>query len=296
MNILLITGGDSSERVISLKSAKQVKKALAGNGYKVYVYDVKKGYAPLKKLVRKFDVIFPVLHGEEGEGGGLHKFLSSFKTPIVGSRNWRAFKKAWYKISFKKFCVRNNISTAPWKIVKSEKDIARFGFPSVLKGSSGGSSKEVVILTSKKDLQKYSSKKIVNSRLPIFVERFLNGVEVTVGVLNNKAFPILEIVPPEGQWFDYKNKYLPTTKELVNAPSLSELTRKEVQKIALSIHKKLDLGSYSRLDFIVSGRDIYVLEVNTIPGLTENSLLPKAASAAGINFKKFVKILVESAK
>ncbi|MCL5435155.1 MAG: hypothetical protein M1405_02085 [Patescibacteria group bacterium] len=145
MKVLLLTGGNSSERKISLLSAMQVKKALIENGHKVKVYDLKNGYSPIKKLSKSFDVLFPVLYGEEGEGGVLHKFISKIEKPIVGTRNYKEMQKAWYKIPFKKFCDKNKIFTPDWKIVKSERDVLKFGFPSVLKTSSGGSSKEVVI-------------------------------------------------------------------------------------------------------------------------------------------------------
>lgn len=141
MKVLIITGGTSSERRISFMSAKQVKKALGESGHKVKLFDFKKGYKELKKLSTDFDVIFPVIHGEEGEGGALQKFLSSLKVPFVGG-DPKGFKQGWYKIPFKKFCEGNNIPTSPWKRINSKNQISIFGFPCVLKSSSGGSSKE----------------------------------------------------------------------------------------------------------------------------------------------------------
>ncbi|MBI2195879.1 MAG: ATP-grasp domain-containing protein [Candidatus Levybacteria bacterium] len=296
MRVLIVTGGDSPERKISFLSAGNVRGALEKKGHKVKFFDLRKGLEILENELEKHDIVFPVLHGEEGEGGDLHKFLSAFKTPIVGSRNWQAFKKAWYKIPFKKFCDKNNIKTAAWKKIKKKEDLLKFPMPFVLKASVGGSSKEVVIVKSNKDLNKKLLRELVESGQALFVESFIAGVEVTVGILNNKALPVLEIVPPKGEWFDYKNKYSGETREIPNAPSISEQTRKKVKNIALDLHKKFDLGSYSRSDFIVAGNDIYVLEVNTIPGLTEQSLLPKAAKAIGISFPEFCNILVRTAK
>jgi len=294
MKILVITGGTSSERKISLISAKAVKKALEENGHLVKLFDFKKGYPNLKKVIPDFDVIFPVIHGEEGEGGELQKFLSKSKKPYVGG-DWKGFKKGWYKIPFKKFCLENKITTSPWEKVTKKEDIIKFGFPCVLKSSTGGSSKEVSIIYSEKDFKKATIRKLLNSRLPLFVEKFITGVEVTVGILDNKVLPVLEIIPPKGEWFDYKNKYSGTSQEIPNAPSLSLELQKLVQKIALNIHKKLRLGHYSRIDFIVSNDIAYVLEVNTIPGMTVQSLLPKAAQTAGISFPDLIKKLVEIA-
>lgn len=292
MKVLIITGGSSPERKISFMSAGEVKKGLEEFGYKVKLFDLRKGYKELKKNLKKFDVIFPVLHGEEGEGGQLQKFLTSLKIPFVGG-DPKGFKKGWYKISFKKFCEKNNIPTASWRKVSSRKDILRFGFPCVLKSDSGGSSKEVVILKSKNDLKNSLCQKLLKSEFKLFAEKYLPGVEITVSIFQNKALPVVEIIPPEGEWFDYKNKYWGATKEIPHAPSLIPKLRDLVQKIALKIHKTLNLGHYSRIDFIVSDGKPYVLEVNTIPGLTASSLFPKAAAAVGIPFPKLMDKLVK---
>ena len=295
MKVLLITGGNSSERRISFMSALNVKASLKENGHKVTLYDLKKGYENLRKQSKKFDVLFPVLHGEEGEGGKLHKFLSKLNKKVVGTKNYKDMKEAWYKISFKKFCDKNGIPTPVWKTIKSDKDVLKFGFPCVLKTSSGGSSREVFILKSKSDLRKY--KKEILKHKDLFVEKYIKGTEVTVAVLNNKTLPILEIVPPVGGWFDYKNKYWGLTQEIPDAPSLSEKTKKKVRGIALLIHKHFNLGSYSRTDFMVDEKDIpYALEINTIPGMTQGSLVPKGAKAAGISFNQMTEILIKSAK
>lgn len=296
MKVLIVTGGDSSERKISLWSARFVKEGLEKRKHEVSVFDLRKGLDNLGKIVEGFEVVFPVLHGEEGEGGDLHKFLSRFRIPIVGSRNWKGFKKAWYKIPFKKFVDKNQIQNARWKIIRRKKDLDNFPLPFVLKASIGGSSKEVVIVKDKKDLNQKLVNDLLKSKAQLFIESFIEGVEITVGILNDKVLPVLEIVPPKGEWFDYKNKYSGKAKEIANAPSLNTTRRKKAQKIALDLHRKFDLGSYARYDFMVSGKDIYVLEVNTIPGLTSESLLPKAAKAAGMNFPAFLEVLIKTAK
>ena len=296
MNILLLTGGNSSERKISLLSAMQVKKALLENGHQVKVYDLKNGYFPIRNLAKKYDVLFPVLHGEEGEGGKLHKYLSKLKKPVVGSKNYKGFQQAWYKIPFKKFCDKNGIKTPKWKIIKDKNDVVEFGFPCVLKASNGGSSREVVILKSEKNLKRNNFKKLITSRNPLFVEKYLEGTEVTVGIINDKTLPIIEIIPPKGSWFSYKNKYVSTTQEIPFAPSLDNKTQKEIKAITLKIHNNFALGTYSRIDFIVYKGIPYVLDVNTIPGLTPGSLLPKQAKAAGISFNQMMEILIKSTK
>lgn len=294
MKVLIITGGDSPERKVSLTSAKNVKAALEKKGHNIKLFDLRKGRSLLGSLVPEFDVLFPVLHGEDGEGGGLHKFLTKFEKPIVGTRNYEVLQKGWYKISFKEFCGENGILTSPWKRVGSKKDLLEFGLPNVLKSTNGGSSKEVVILKDKNDLNSYAFRKLLGSGFKLFVERYLPGVEVTVGILLGKALPLIEIVPPKGSWFDYKNKYSGKTQEIPHAPSLTSKLKKEVGLIAENIHNTLGLGSYSRIDFIVSDGKPYAIEVNTIPGLTSESLFPKAAKAQGIEFPDLMDRLVLS--
>jgi len=294
MKVLLITGGNSSERVVSLNSANNVKEALIENGHEVKLYDLQQGYNSIKKTALQFDILFPVLHGGEGEGGKLHEFLSKINKPIVGTRNYQGLQKAWNKIPFKKYCDQNGIKTSPWKIVKTKQDILDFGFPSVLKASNGGSSKEVIILKSAKDLSA-KAEELLNSGMPLFVEKLLTGTEITVGILNGKVLPLIEIVPPIGEWFSYENKYSSITKEIPFAPSVSKDLQTRAQEITLKIHRHFDLGTYSRTDFMTTTDEVYVLEVNTIPGLTSESLLPKAAKAAGLSFGEFLEVLIRNA-
>lgn len=291
--VLIITGGISSERSVSLISAKEVKKGLEESGFSVSIFDLKKGLPKLKEAIKKCDVCFPVLHGEEGEGGDLQNFLESSKIPFVGG-DPKGFKQGWHKISFKKFCDKHNIKTAEWKQVSTAEDITNFGFPAVIKNSSGGSSKEVMILQTKADLKSAQCQKLIATG-HLFVERFIKGVEVTVGILGDQAMPVIEIIPPENSWFNFQNKYSGVSKEIPFAPSVSKKIQTKVQKTALKIHQILNLGHLSRIDFIVVGSDHYVLEVNTIPGMTSESLFPKAALATHITFPKLVKKLVEMA-
>ncbi|OGE30627.1 hypothetical protein A2631_03660 [Candidatus Daviesbacteria bacterium RIFCSPHIGHO2_01_FULL_44_29] len=301
LKILIISGGGSSERKISLWSAKQVKLALRSKGYKVKVFDLRRGTDDLKKLSKSFDVIFPVLHGEEGEGGELQKFLTTLKVPFVGG-DWKGFKKGWFKISFKKYCDQENIKTAPWKRINSItlsgviREVCRFGFPCVFKTSNGGSSREVMVLKSEHDLKLPNFKRLSRSGADLMVEKFLIGIEVTCALLDDRALQLIEIRPPGDGWFDYENKYSGDSEEIPNAPSLNEETKQKVQQIALSIHQDLKLGQYSRIDFIVSSGEPFALEVNTIPGLTANSLFPKAAKAAGIEFPELMQQLVKTAR
>lgn len=294
MHILIVTGGSSSERKISLLSAKGVKGALVANGHTVTVFDFKRGYDQLRTALQKCDMVFPVMHGKEGEDGTLYKFLRSAKKSYVGSEP-KGAKVAFDKILFKKYCDAKGVLTAPWKVITNKQGIVRFGFPCVLKATYGGSSHEVALLHTEKDLASSRVKKILTLPCRWYVEELLHGVEITVGVLNGKALPVIEIVPPTAGWFDYKSKYSGESKEIPFAPSVSSKIQKQAQALALRIHKDLRLGSYSRTDFIVQNGKLYILETNTPGGvgLTSQSLLPKAAKAVGISFEKLVQQMLK---
>lgn len=294
MKILIITGGSSSERKISLISARAVKNALETKGHDAVLFDFKKGYPAMKTLLKEFEMVFPVMHGKEGEDGNLYRFLRSLKKPYIGSHPEGA-KVAFNKILFKRYCGSKHIPTAHWKIIKTKGDIIRFGFPCVLKAAYGGSSHEVDVLHSKKELSRAQVKKILALPHRCYAEKLIKGPEITAGVLHGKTLPIVEIVPPKGGWFNYKNKYSGESKEIPFAPSVDKKVQKRAQKIALRIHKDLDLGSYSRADFIVENGIPYILEINTPGGvgLTSESLLPKAAKAVGITFEELVERMLE---
>lgn len=294
MKILIITGGTSSERKISLLSAKNVKKGLESSGHKVFLFDLKKGYSKLKKKVLDFDVIFPVIHGREGEDGTLYTFLQELKKPFVGCSP-KSSLIASDKILFNKFCDQNKIPKPEWRAIKTLTDIKKIGFPCVLKAAQGGSSREVAILLSEKDLKNALVKKIFSLDDQFLAERYITGIEITVGVFFDQALPVIEIVPPLKGWFDYKNKYSGESKEIVGAPSLDAKAKKKAQKIALKIHKTLNLNPYSRTDMIVLDNQPLVLEVNPPNGvgMTSQSLMPKAAKAIGLELPKLLDEIVK---
>lgn len=296
MNILIVTGGTTSERKISLVSANSCRKALELKGHKVTLFDLKKGVANLRKIVSNFDVIFPIIHGRQGEDGSLYNLLRKFGKPFIGN-DCLGTKKAFNKITFKKFCDKNKLPTAKWTQIKCHHDILNFGAPSVLKAANGGSSREVLILKSQEEITGRKVNNLLRQADYFFVEEYLEGVEVTAPILQDKPLPLVEIVPPEGQWFDYNNKYNGQTKELVGAPSLDEKTKRHIQFLVLFIHKKLELGPYSRTDIIVSNNQPYILETNSPCGVgfTDESLFPKAAAAAGISFPQLVDYLINLA-
>ncbi|MBI2338386.1 ATP-grasp domain-containing protein [Candidatus Daviesbacteria bacterium] len=295
LKILIITGGTTSERRISFMSARQVKLGLEKSGHQVKLYDLKKGTVS-KSMTKNFDIIFPLIHGKQGEDGSLYRSLQKLGKPYVGCEP-EATKKAFDKILSNKIFDQAKLPRPKWKIVKNIGDIKKFGFPCVLKAASGGSSREVIILHSEKDTKKNLFKKILSLQDKLFVEQLIKGTEITVGVFLDQALPVIEIVPPQGGWFDYKNKYSGQSQEIVGAPSVDRKTQMLAQEIALKIYKKFNLSPYARVDFIVSDQIPYVLEVNPPcgVGLTSQSLFPKAAAAVDLDFPKLLDKMVKLA-
>ena len=232
---------------------------------------------------------------KKGEDGDALCFSPLGQGALLSVLYPKGAKVAFDKILFKKYCDKKRISTAQWKVIKTKKDIERFGFPCVLKAANGGSSREVVLLRSNKGLSDNKPKQILKLNDAFFVEKLIEGVEITMGVLLGKALPVVEIVPPKNAWFDYKNKYSGETQDIPFAPSLSRSIQKRAQTIALQIHQDLKLGNYSRTDAIVKGNKIYILETNTPGGvgLTPQSLLPKAAKAIGLLFEQLVEKMLD---
>lgn len=295
MRILIITGGSSGERKISLASAKNVGQALKKLNYDVEFFDLAKGLELLSEKGRKADLVFPIIHGKEGESGELQEYLEKLKVKFIGSES-KACRMGWDKFNFKKFCQKYSIQTPRWtRVNRNNFNKIRFKKPFIIKPSDSGSSLDVYLVKNNRDLEKIDLKNLFRRYREVMIEEYIQGIEVTVGILGKKVLPIIEIKPPDGELFDYKNKYNGKTKEIPHAPSLNENQREKVQKMAFLIHSLLGCRHYSRIDFIVNKNDIYALEINTIPGLTKGSLLPKAVKSNGLSFEQMVEKLASLA-
>ncbi|OGD66670.1 hypothetical protein A3F08_03350 [Candidatus Berkelbacteria bacterium RIFCSPHIGHO2_12_FULL_36_9] len=303
IRLAILIGGISSERDISLISGKEVVKALDKKKYEIKIYDPKSDLIKLAKDRKEIDVVFPVLHGFGGEDGTIQGYLELLKLPYVGSgvlSSALAMDKKMSKVIYK-----NNGLLTPKTIILSRPDIEKnlsgvlqnirktIGLPCVVKANNHGSSIGVYIVKNEKDL-----KKAINDAFKldneVLVEEYIKGIEVTGAVLGNqnpKALPIVEIIPPEGKFFDREVKYSGATQEIVPARLSEELT-KQVQDVAVKAHLMLGCRGFSRTDMIIKKPKIYVLETNTIPGLTSESLFPKAAKVTGISLTNLLEKLI----
>lgn len=311
----VLRGGPSSEYDISLKTGASVLKNLPKEKYEARdIFISKDGQwhfrgmpiAP-EKVIEQVDVIFNAMHGEYGEDGTVQKILDTFSIPYTGST---AFASAigMNKLLTKQGIEFTDIQTpqhivldAPEDIEKDTCDIFRtFTQPSVVKPIVGGSSVGVTVARSYEDL-KNGVYKAIGYSPRVLIEEYIHGREVTCGVVEKfrgeelHAFMPIEIIPPEKNgFFDYTAKYSGCTQEICPA-SFDAVIKEEIQRLAKEVHTALGLRHYSRSDFIVSPHGIYFLEVNTLPGLTEESLIPKSLSAAGSSLPEFLDHLIELA-
>jgi D-alanine-D-alanine ligase len=292
----VLAGGPSSERDISLRSGKAVYNALLSKGLDAILLDVKDDVCTVIND-NKIDAAFIALHGRYGEDGTVQKMLEDAGIPYTGS-GVKASALALDKIASKEAFVMNNIPVPKYIVFENNKfdidDADKIGFPLVVKPQFEGSSIGLSIVKEKKLLSGALDKAFQYGER-IVLEEYIAGRELTVGILNDKSLPVIEIVT-RNNVYDYEAKYKDSaTQYLVPAP-IDKETYEEAGRLGSAAHNALGCRSFSRVDMIAdpSGK-IFVLEVNTIPGMTERSLLPKAAEANGLRFSELcVKILEDS--
>lgn len=300
LRIVLLAGGTSSEREVSLKGAKVVKETLERLGHQVVFLDPAKDLVELAKRAKDFDCAFLVMHGPGGEDGTLQGFLDSLGIPYQGAgvlgsalAMHKGISKELYKLA--------GLPVPEGKLFERETPFEevkifakKLGYPVVVKPATQGSSIGLSIVKEEKNL-KEALEKVWELDKEFLIEKYLKGREITVGILDEKPLPVVEIIPEDSEFFDYRTKYTPGLAKEICPANLSPFLTEKAQSYGLKAHKALKLRHYSRTDMIVVGEEIYVLETNTIPGMTETSLLPLAAKVAGYSFEALIQKLIELA-
>lgn len=301
--VLVLKGGESREREVSLKTGAAVVQGLKEAGYDLLQLDIRNNQAV--NLIRtlekeKPDIVFIALHGRYGEDGGVQGILELYGVPYTGS-GVTASAVAMDKILTKRLLLSDRLPT-PGFIVLSRNDPVpkplKMEFPVVVKPSREGSSLGTAIVKDENELED-SIKYALEFDREVLLEEYQEGKEITVGVIGNgsklRALPAVEIIPSD-EFFNFHTKYTKGATEYRVPAELGHELEQTVEDYALRVFKLLGLSDMARVDMIVSGQgDISILEVNTIPGMTETSLLPKSALAAGISFPELLKQIVEGA-
>ncbi len=289
----VLAGGPSREREISLKSGKAVFDALTDLDLETVFIDVKEEDVSRVIDAADIDIAFIALHGRFGEDGTVQKILEDKNIPYTGSGT-RSSRIALDKIGSRNRFAEDGLTIPEYRVV-DRKGVFAEGehfFPCVVKPQYEGSSIGLSVVRHRDDMGE-AVRKAADCGGRIIVEKFIPGRELTVGVLDGRPLPVVEIVPAEGV-YDFDAKYRAKDTMYVVPAGLDEDDYKRVQEAGLKAHQALGCEGFSRVDIRFSDKGrIYILEVNTIPGLTERSLLPKAAAAAGVTFPGLcVKILM----
>ncbi len=290
--IAVLMGGASSEREISLKSGKAVSESLARGGYNVTAIDVGRDLAA--KLKRwGITVAFIALHGRWGEDGTVQGLLEIMEIPYTGSGvigSSMAMDKAVMKLLFQSV----GIPTPAWCIVENGKNTVKLPMPFVVKPANEGSTIGISVVREKREIgpalshaRKYDRK--------IVAERFVEGDEITVAVVNGEPLPVVQVKPAKG-FYDFEAKYTKGMTEYLVPAKITKRVAKKASDIAMKVYQLFELAGCARIDMLVEEGLPQVIDINTSPGMTETSLVPKAWNHLGRTFDDLVEaILMEAA-
>lgn len=292
MKVLVIGGGKWDEREISLRSSKNVYEA-ARQYYNTEYYDWDGSEAWLNNNLIRFDVVLPILHGVGGEDGAIQKILEAHSIKYLGS-NSQVSALCFDKSKTLQLLRENDIRVASGKMVTIDEYFSDplASKPHVLKPFDSGSSVDTFIYKDSPVIDEDLVTAAFKRRPKMLLEEYILGTEITVPILEGKQLDIIEIIPPEGQAFDYENKYNGATKELVPPLNVSKKLQQAAQKLGEKIHRLAGCRHLSRIDMIIKDNNLYVLEINTIPGMTNQSLFPKSAALANIDFPALIQYFI----
>jgi len=287
--VAVLKGGPSAEREISLKSGAAVARGLRDAGYEVAEVDVTERQVTLPDGI---EAVFIALHGEFGEDGGVQSLLDGMQVPYTGS-GAKGSRCAMDKVLTKRAFEEHGIPTAPYEVLREEEP-RTLDLPVVIKPSCQGSSIGVHRVASEAEWESAAADAYRYGDV-LLVESFVSGRELTVGVVEKTPLPVVEIIAPDG-WYGYDAKYTKGSTEYQVPADIAPEVAMEAQSIALRVFDALGCDGFGRVDFLLPSDGAPVaLELNSIPGFTETSLLPKAAAAAGLTFSELCDRIMQTA-
>ena len=292
--VLVLMGGWSNEREISLVSGSFVYDSLIKSGVNTIKLDLtKNNLNEIEKISP--DRVFIILHGKGGEDGEIQKYLDSLNIPYTGS-NSESSKLCMNKRSTKEILLSNDILTPNYeKISKMEISSIkkRFQYPFIVKPSAEGSSIGVYIVENDRDLERAIS---ANEKISsdFIAEDYIEGLEYTVGILGDSALPVIKLLPP-GKFYDFNAKYESDKMQYICPSQLDDSMEDELKKISLNCFKACGCKGWGRIDIIIDDKgNPWVIELNTVPGMTSHSLVPLAAKQRDIDFENLVLKILDS--
>lgn len=306
IKLALLCGGISGERTVSLKTGKEILKALDKSKYQIFEYDLKKDLNKFwnDAYNKKFDIVFPALHGQYGEDGKVQGMLDMIKMPYVFSGTL-ASALAMDKYRTKQVIRNQGIPAAKDILIKKDDDYfpaeiaMKLFFPVVIKPIESGSSVGINIAKNKKEIVE-GIKEAFKYGNEVILERFIVGRELTVTILGNKnpeALPVTEIIPNISKFYDFDAKYKPGGSTHICPAKIPDKIKYKAQAYAKKVYEIVGCKDLARADFIWNEKEnkVYFLEINTIPGMTKTSLVPESAKANGISFSNLLDKLITGA-
>lgn len=295
--VAVLMGGDSAEREVSLRSGSAVLAALQGAGLNVHRFDPSE--RPITELVTdKFDRVFIILHGRGGEDGTLQGALDCMKIPYTGS-GVLGSALSMDKIRSKQIFQATGLPTADYRVIRQHDSVDLAAVLEELSGtvmvkpSLEGSSIGMAKVSSVEDFQ-HALQEAFKYDSNVLVERFVNGKEFTVSILADKALPSISMTTPR-VFYDYTAKYESNKTEYHCPGGLPAEAEKKLGELAVKAYKALGASGWGRVDFMQSQQgEMFILEANTVPGMTEKSLVPMAAKQSGLNFKELCLTILET--
>lgn len=290
----VLMGGTSSEREVSLNSGKAIFTVLEKAGYDVQPVDVGPDL-PFVLKKEKIEIAFLALHGGHGENGAIQGLLEVMEIPYTGS-GILASAVAMDKAMSKKVFMYHNFPVPPFTVLSQKDDYSekvKIPLPWVIKPSAEGSSIGITIAWDRSQCTS-ALDQAFSYGSQVIVEKFIKGQEVQVGIVGTHAVGAIEVRPKE-EFYNYIAKYSSGLTEYIIPPQIDQAILDRTQNFAFEAHKALGCSGATRVDFIIDREDIYILEVNTLAGMTETSLLPKIAAHNGMDFKKLVEEILRIA-
>ncbi|MEN8904803.1 MAG: D-alanine--D-alanine ligase [Clostridiales bacterium] len=294
LNVYILMGGISSERNISVKTGSEILKYLDKSKYNIFPVEISSKSNIINKIPNA-DFVFIALHGEFGEDGIIQAILESHNIKYSGS-GILASSICMSKTMTKRVLKGENINTVPGLTITKTTNIDSLKitpdfFPAILKPDNGGSSIGIQIIKSINDLKTNIHKTFCLCN-KVLIEKFIYGQEYTIPILNGKLLPIMTI-KTKNEFFDYNAKYF-NKDTIFKKTEIDNNLMNKLNKIAKKCYYILNCEVYLRVDIIISNNIPYVLEVNTLPGMTSNSLLPKSAKLSGISYSKLLDIIIKT--
>ena len=291
LKIGILMGGLSEEREISLMTGQAVTDSCNRVGYIVSEFSFRSNYYRLLKGLKSQDIIFNALHGGIGENGKIQSWMNENGIKNTGS-GAESSALCMDKNKSKIIAKDNNIPTPNWEMLDSKNHLPALAMPYVIKPNDQGSTVGLTMVYNESEIKSAIQKAFTYSN-SVMAEEYIQGNELTVTVLSDKAYPIIEIKPSH-ELYDYECKYIPGMSRYICPAALPIDLTKTIQKDTEKIFQKLGCGVYARADYILNNKqEYYFLEMNTLPGMTSTSLVPKSVNVAGMSFDELVKNIIE---